>query len=208
MTYDPFSGLPRKHFGCILADPPWHFKAYDKNAGGTPHRTEADHYATVTVDEMKKWPVAELAAKDCALAMWVIGSHLDQAIELGRAWGFRYVTDLFVWVKSGKKDPQSRPISMGYWSRKQTETCLLFTKGSPKRLDAGVRQLIEGDDHLIYEPKREHSRKPDDQYSRLERLVNGPYLELFARTHRPGWEAFGNETHKFGVTDADLELIG
>jgi N6-adenosine-specific RNA methylase IME4 len=79
---------------------------------------------------------------------------------------------------------------MGYWSRKQTEICLLFTRGSPRRLGKGVRQLIVA-------PRREHSRKPDERYERIEALVNGPYLELFARTSRPGWSAWGNETDKF-----------
>lgn len=196
---DVFHDLPRDHFGVIYADPPWHFRAYSKDAGGAPHRTSDNPYATVEVSEMMEWPVADLAAKDCALIMWVIGSHLNQALRLGETWGFRYVTDLFTWVKTGKNDPAVRPIGMGYWSRKGVEQALLFTRGSPKRLDAGVRQLIEADDHLIHTPKREHSRKPDEAYGRIERLLDGPYLELFARTERPGWSAWGNEVGRFST---------
>lgn len=191
------SELPPGPYSAILADPPWHFIAY--KGGGTPHRTEQDHYPTMGFDDLVKMPVADIAAKDCALFMWVIGSHLDQALQLGKDWGFRYVTDAFTWVKVGKHDPSVRPISMGYWSRKQTETCLLFTRGRPKRIEAGVRQLLETDAHVIYAAKREHSRKPDEQYDRIERLVDGPYLEMFSRKSRDGWDSWGLETGKFDL---------
>lgn len=79
---------------------------------------------------------------------------------------------------------------MGYWTRANTEPCLLATRGRPKRLNADVRQGIIA-------PRREHSRKPDDIHARIERLVPGPYLELFARTQRPGWTVWGNQTDKF-----------
>jgi N6-adenosine-specific RNA methylase IME4 len=152
----------------------------------------------MSLDEMKALPVADLAAKDCLLHMWVIGSHLDQAIELGRHWGFTFKSDGLVWVKTGKHDPAVRPISMGKWVRKQVEYGLLFSRGKPSRTDAGVRQLIETEDeNVIYAPKREHSRKPDERYERLERLAAGPYLEMFARQSRPGWASWGNEATRF-----------
>lgn len=188
--------LPPGPFGCILADPPWAWISFSGKSGA-PHRTEDAPYDVMSMDELRALPVADSAAKDCALIMWVIGSHLDQAIELGRHWGFTYKTDLFTWVKVGKHDPKVRPISMGKWSRKQTEQALIFTRGSPRRLDAGVRQLFETDEHVIFTPKREHSRKPEDQYSRIERLVGGPYLEMFARTRRDGWQCWGNEVDRF-----------
>mgnify|MGYP000718094439 CR=1 FL=1 len=183
--------LPHHKVKAILADPAWMFVTYE--GSGTPHRTEEDHYKVTALDEMKMLPVAGVADEDCALFMWVIGSHLKQAVELGESWGFEYKTDVFTWVKTGKHDDTVRPIGMGYWSRKQTETCLLFTKGSPPRLEASVRQLFETDDHLIFAPKTEHSVKPDEQYDRVERLVSGPYLEMFARRSRDGWAAWGDE---------------
>jgi N6-adenosine-specific RNA methylase IME4 len=191
-----FKPLPAVKAGLLYADPPWDFKTYV--GSGTPHRTDEDHYATITLDDLKALPVADLAAPDCALAMWTTGSHLEQALELGRAWGFKYKTDLFTWVKTGKKNAEDRPISMGFWTRKQTELCLLFSRGRPKRLDAGVRQLIETGDNVIYAPKREHSRKPAEAYERLERLVGGPHVELFARPWPenlglPNWTFWGNE---------------
>lgn len=194
MTW-PFGSIQRGKAGVIYADPPWQYLTY--NGSGTPHRTKEDHYDVVSLEDLKALPVGDLAAKDCVLVMWVIGSHLDQAIELGRAWGFTYKTDVLVWVKVGKYDPNVRPISLGKWSRKQTEYALLFSRGNPTRLDAGVRQLIESDDHVIYAPKREHSRKPDEAYSRIERLVAGPYVELFARQRRHGWSSWGKETDRF-----------
>jgi len=195
--------LPPGKFGLILVDPAWAFTGY--NSVGTPHRTEEDHYDVMSLEDMKAIPVADAAADDCALIMWVIGSHLDQALELGRAWGFTYKTDCFTWVKVGKHNPAVRPISMGHWSRKQTEQALLFTRGRPKRIEAGVRQLFETDEHVIFAPKREHSRKPDEQYDRIERLVGGPYLEMFARTTHPGWSAWGNQVDKFQA-DPLLEI--
>lgn len=198
-----FDGLPRKHFGFIEADPAWGWTNYSGKASA-PHRSTDAPYSVMSLDEMKALPVAEVAAKDCLLNMWVIGSHIDQAIELGRHWGFTFKSDGFVWVKTGKHDPAVRPISMGKWVRKQVEYSLLFSRGNPSRTDAGVRQLIETDDRVIYAPKREHSRKPDERYERIERLVAGPYLEMFARQQRPGWATWGNQTDRFndeGVAD-------
>lgn len=200
----PFDSLPTNHFGMIEADPAWAWTSYAGKASA-PHRTAEEPYPVMSLDEMKALPVADLAAKDCLLNMWVIGSHLDQAIELGRYWGFTFKSDGFVWVKTGKHDPAVRPISMGKWVRKQVEYSLLFSRGKPSRTDAGVRQLIESEDRIIYAPKREHSRKPDERYERIERLVEGPYLEMFARQQRPGWSAWGNEVSKF---DAHRHLLG
>jgi len=182
--------LPAGPFGVILADPPWGFNTW----GGdqvTPHRTAVDHYSTATVRELAKIPVASVAAKDCALFMWVIDSHIDQALELGAAWGFKFKTRAFTWRKLTKDGTRAR-MGMGYWTRKQSEICLLFTRGKPKRLSKGVPEIIDAG-------IREHSRKPDEQYERIEALVGGPYLEMFARQTFPGWSAWGNQTDRFQV---------
>lgn len=191
--------LPSGQFGCILADPPWAFRTFSGETM-TPHRCAEDHYSTMTLAEMQALPIGDLAAKDCALFMWIVGSHLIEAIELAASWGFTFKTDAFYWVKQrliggDQADlftgdlPEPR-MGFGYWTRKQVEPCWLFTRGKPARISAGVRQVI-------LEPRREHSRKPDCQYERIEALVDGPYLELFARTQRPGWTAWGNQTDKF-----------
>ena len=174
--------LPPGLFGTILADPPWAFRTFS-GENCTPHRSAEDHYRTMTREELLALPVADVAAKHCALFMWVVDSHLDQALELGQAWGFAFKTLSFIWDKGDR-------MGFGYWSRKQAEVVLMFTRGKPKRLSAGVRQMIRA-------PRREHSRKPDEIYSRVEQLVGGPYLELFARQQWPGWSAWGNQIGKF-----------
>lgn len=179
--------LPPGPFGVVLADPPWSFKTWSGKTG-TPHRTAEDHYSTVGHTSLAAIPVSTIVAKDAVLFMWTVDSHVDQAIDLAKAWGFGFKTIAFVWVKTAKNG-QPR-IGMGYWTRKSAEVCLMFTRGKPKRLDKGVREVIMA-------PRREHSRKPDEQYGLIERLVAGPYVELFARQSRPGWESWGNQSTKF-----------
>jgi N6-adenosine-specific RNA methylase IME4 len=191
------NALPAGRYAVILADPPWSFLTYGKKRT-TPHRTVEDHYLTMTAEDLRAMPVLDVAAKDCALFMWVVDSHLDEAIELGKAWGFEFKTIAFIWCKTTQKAKQfgffppetTHRIGMGFWTRKQAEICLMFTRGKVKRIGKGVRQIIEA-------PRREHSRKPDEQYARIEALVGGPYLELFARQAWPNWSAWGNETEKF-----------
>jgi N6-adenosine-specific RNA methylase IME4 len=127
------------------------------------------------------------AAEDCVLFMWAIDPMLPQAFELITAWGFTYKTVAFTWAKINESGKD--PIGGGYWTRANPEMCLLATRGKPKRLNADVRQLLMA-------PRREHSRKPA-VHERIERLVGGPYLEMFARQERPGWDAWGNEVERF-----------
>ena len=186
MTW-PFLGLEPRSFGVILSDPPWSFKTWSGKTG-TPHRGAHDHYGVAGETVLSALPVADLALPNCALFMWVVDSHLDEALRLGAAWGFGYKTRAFEWVKLTSTGIPK--IGMGYWTRKQTESCLLFTRGKPTRLGKGVRQLIQA-------PRREHSRKPDEQYGRIEALVGGPYCELFSRRPRLGWQGWGNEYPTF-----------
>lgn len=179
-------------YGAILMDPPWHFRTYS-GATAVPQRTGVDPYPTMTFPELCALPVRELAAKNCALFMWVVDSHLEESLDLIFHWGFKFKTVAFVWEKLTINGLPK--IGMGYWTRKQTEICLLATKGSPRRQDKGVRQLIQAQ-------RREHSRKPDEIYERIERLVPGPYMELFARQQWPGWDTWGNETDKFKLAEA------
>jgi len=168
-------------YGAMLCDPPWAFRTYSKK-DVTPHRKTVDHYTTMGLPALERIPVRDWAARDCALFLWAVDSHLDQAIALGQTWGFEYKTIAFVWTKGH--------IGMGYWTRKQAEICLLFTRGKPKRKSCGVPQHIAA-------PRREHSRKPDEIYTRIEGLVNGPYLEMFARQRWLRWDQWGNEVDRF-----------
>ena len=180
-------------YGAILADPPWRYQVWNRDTG--LGRSAESHYSTMNWLDIAAIPVSDLALPDCCLFMWATGPLLPQALGLGAAWGFTYKSFGFDWTKTRAKahtrfvtldDTANWHFGMGYWTRANTEICLLFTKGHPKRLDAGVRELIVA-------PVREHSRKPDEVYGRIERLVAGPYVELFARHRREGWDAWGNE---------------
>jgi len=196
-----FDGLERGHYGAILADPPWRFGTWDSVTVVKPRSygiaSAAVHYTTMDIEEICALPIGELAADDCALFLWMCWPQLEDTLKVIAAWGFKFKTAAFVWTKAhaGQLEmfEQSIPdqMGMGYWTRANTEPCLLATRGRPKRINADVRQAI-------IEPRRQHSRKPDGIHGRIERLVAGPYLELFARQRRPGWDVWGNEVDKFG----------
>jgi len=187
----PMAGLEINKYKVIYADPPWSYKTYSKPDEGTvPHRTEEEPYKSMTAEELLKLPVHKVAADDCILHMWVISSHIDQALALGQQWGFTYKSLGMIWVKTQKSDPAKPKMGMGKWFRQEAEVCLLFSCGKPKRLSAAERQVI-------LEPAREHSRKPDEARDRVERLSEGPYLEMFARQTKEGWDAMGDQVGKF-----------
>lgn len=198
MSRGDLSSLPRNHFGAIYADPAWRFETWsDAGKDRSPER----HYETMTFGELVEMDVAGVAADDCVLFMWATWPMLRQALDLVRAWGFTYKTCGFDWMKADVRqvdlfrDDADVQVGPGYWTRANSEPCLLATRGSPKRLNADVRMGI-------IERRRQHSRKPDCVHSRIERLVAGPYLELFARAPRDGWTVWGNETDKFAAAAA------
>ena len=183
-----------KKYAAILADPPWRFKTWgdQSNAATDVER----HYSTMSLDEILKIPVSDFSAGDCTLFLWVTWPTVEQAFKVIDAWGFTYKTCAFCWVKGSSlplfPDDFKDRMMGGYWTRSNSEVCLLATRGKPKRKNADVRQIIQA-------PLREHSRKPDETYERIERLVDGPYLEMFARQQWPGWDSWGNQTDKFKV---------
>lgn len=183
--YDMLEGVERGHYRAILADPAWTYETFsDKGKDRSPEK----HYACMTIDEIKALPVAEVAAKDCLLFLWVIDTHIPQALEVMRAWGFQYSTVAFNWVKTNRDG--SPFTGMGHWTRANPELVLLGKRGKPTRKAKDVRRLVMS-------PRREHSRKPDELHDLIRRLCDGPYLELFARCRRPGWTCRGNEVGKF-----------
>lgn len=195
--------LPAGPFGAILADPPWRFETWSPNGRD---RSADQHYlqtckrwgaaegafATIPLDALCSLPVADCAAPDCALFLWACCPMLPEALAVIDAWGFTYKTVAFSWMKANMDG--SPYMGLGYWTRANAELCLLATRGTPKRINADVPQAI-------YERRREHSRKPDCVHNRIERLVAGPYLELFGRQSRPGWVVWGNEATKFDRSD-------
>lgn len=195
-------GLPMRHFGAILVDPPWRFKTYNekgrrKSPDWKPFKdSPSKHYDTMNTEEIAGLPVDQIAADACALFLWASWPMLKDALAVIDRWGFRYKTCGFDWMKAhvGQidmfREDADAFCGMGYWTRSNTEPCLLATRGKPKRLHRDVRMGI-------IEPRREHSRKPDCVHARIERLVAGPYLELFGRTERRGWTIRGDQLGKF-----------
>lgn len=174
--------MNEQKYGAILIDPPWAFKVYSDRGKG---RSAENHYPVMGLDALKVLPVPSIMADDCAVFMWTTWPNLLDALELGKAWGLIYKTCAFTWAKTNRKSPGFF-MGMGYWTRANTEPCLLFTKGSPKRKSRSVRQLV-------VEAVRHHSQKPDRIYCDIQSLVDGPYLEVFARQTWPGWACWGNE---------------
>lgn len=181
--------LPAGRYGAIVADPPWSFRTYGKQ-DAAPARGEQP-YAVMSLDDIKALPVADVAAPNSLLFMWTVSHLQSAAFEVAVAWGFKPVSIAFVWDKGR--------MGMGYWTRQEVEICHLFKRGSPRRLSKGVRSVIRA-------PRREHSRKPDEQYGRIESLVGGPYLELFARQAWAGWSAWGNQVGKFVAANDNAEV--
>jgi N6-adenosine-specific RNA methylase IME4 len=171
----------KRRWPVILVDPPWDFEVY---APDKRRSHPAYHYPPMSLDEIKALPVAQLAFDDCVLFLWTTVPLNFVAKEVLDAWGFKYQSGM-VW---DKEIP-----GLGYWVRGQHELLLLATRGNPP-LPATENVPAS----VIRERRREHSRKPDEAYARIERMYPDlPKLELFARQTRPGWDVWGNETGKF-----------
>lgn len=191
---DAIEEKPQGGYAVIYADNPWQFKTRsEKGLDGRPL-----HYKRMTLAEIKAMPVADLAADDCHLFFWTSGPFLEQAFQVLRAWGFKYSSIGFTWVKLWPREADalflttdSFCMGQGYTTRKNSEICLLAKRGHPKRNRKDIRELIVS-------ARREHSRKPDEAVRRIEQYADGPYLELFARQKRKGWVCLGNELDKFG----------
>ncbi len=175
--------FPQKRYKIIYADPPWRFKTWSAKGKG---RSAERHYNTMSLEDIKKLRVADLADDDCALFLWATQPMLKHALEVLDSWGFSYQTVAFDWIKTNKKSPGIF-MGMGYWTRSNAEFCLLGIKGWPKIIDEDVSGLV-------ISKRREHSRKPDEVRERIVQLLgNLPRIELFARQRFQGWDAWGDE---------------
>lgn len=191
MIYHPLQTVPQFRYGAILIDCPWLFKNWSEKGEG---KNPVQHYDCMNLDEIMALPVGHWAASDCLLTHWVTGPMLPQGIEAMKRWGFEYVTIGFIWPKRSKSGKKWH-FGTGYYTRQGGEIALFGKIGNPKILDHGVPQLIEA-------PVRQNSRKPDEIYERIQRLVAGPYLEVFGRQEWPGWDVTGNEVGKFAAAAA------
>ena len=169
-------------YNVIYADPPWTFKTYS-NKG--KDRSPEKHYSVMSFKDICNMPVGNIARDNSVLLMWAIDPLLDKAFEVIKAWGFTYKTVAFTWAKLNKTKPGFF-TGLGYWTRGNPEMCLLATRGKPKRLNKSIPQLVVSE-------RQEHSRKPDIVYEHIEKMLEGPYMELFARRKRDGWNSWGNE---------------
>ena len=165
----------------IYADPPWSYK--DKALAG--NRGVEFKYEVMSLEEIKKLSVDKIADEDCCLFLWITFPNLNIVFDVIKSWGFKYKTVAFTWVKKYKNG--NNFMGMGNWTRANAEICLLCTKGKPKRVSAGVRQIIES------VPER-HSKKPDIVRDKIVELCGDlPRIELFARETADGWDSWGNE---------------
>lgn len=180
MVIDDFEG--GRKYSVIYADPPWSY--HDKALAGG--RGAACKYPVMSQEDLCSLPVGSLSDDDCALFLWVTMPKLNECFEVISAWGFEYKTAAFVWVKRNKKAP-SWFWGMGRWTRANAEVCLLATKGKPKRVSASIHSVVDS-------PVEAHSKKPDIVRDKIVGLMGDvPRIELFARNHADGWDAWGNE---------------
>lgn len=171
--------LQNNKYKTVLADPPW-----DINQKGK--RGASNHYELMTLDRIKAMPIKELCAENAHLYLWIPNGLLQEGLDVIKAWGFTFRSPIY-WIK-----PR---LGLGNYIRNASETCLLATRGhAPVKFHAQPNWL--------FAPLQDHSHKPEEQYAIIERLSNGPYLELFARRRQPGWDVWGNEI------DADIIIPG
>lgn len=191
-----FKGVRRKFYRAFLIDPPWKYKAYVDPDETTENRRDAErYYETMETSEIAALPVRDLAAPEGShLFLCAVGPHLRDAFEVLDGLGYEYSGIAFTWVKLKRGTSPLRTVfterdlhfGLGKTTRKNTEIVLLGRRGNARRIGRDVQEVI-------LRPVREHSRKPDELYRRIERYCAGPYVELFSRQNRPGWRTWGKQ---------------
>ena len=195
-------------YATIVADPPWRFQ----NSTGkvAPEHRRLLRYPTMELQEIMDLPIPQISAAQSHLYLWVPNALLTEGLQVMKAWGFTYKSNL-VWFKV-RKDGGPDGRGVGFYFRNVTELILFGVRGSMRTLKAGRTQV-----NMLATRKREHSRKPDEIYDIIEACSPGPYLELFARFCRDGWAQWGNEdveensfhnvALRKGHTDPQLRLL-
>ncbi len=172
-------------FSTVLADPPWRFA--NRTGKVAPEHRRLDRYSTMSLEAIMALPVADVTARNAHLYLWVPNALLPDALNVMAAWGYRYVSNI-VWAKR-RRDGGPDGRGVGFYFRNVTELLLFGVKGSMRTLPPGRSQV-----NMIETRKREHSRKPEEQYDLIESCSPGAYLEMFARHARTGWTAWGDES--------------
>lgn len=172
-------------FATVLADPPWQFT--NRTGKVAPEHRRLSRYETMSLDQIKSIPVEKVLAPTAHLYLWVPNALLPDGLAVMNSWGFNYKSNI-IWHKI-RKDGGSDGRGVGFYFRNVTEVLLFGVRGKNARtLPPGRSQV-----NFIASRKREHSRKPDEQYPLIESCSPGPYLEMFARGERKGWTSWGNE---------------
>lgn len=193
----PLPPLPEERFGLISIDPPWHFRSRAPVTNPESERSPQKHYPTMDLEHIEAIPMKQLALPDAYVALWITGPLLVAGVHtrLFRAWGCRPSSTAIVWIKLwnnfdatqlAKTPLLENDVAMGtgFTTRQNAEFVMLARFGSPKILRRDIRQVL-------ISPRREHSRKPEEYYRRMEYFCAGPRLDMFAGAERPGWTAYG-----------------
>jgi len=183
--------LGNQKFKTILADPPWQFT--NRTGKMAPEHKRLNRYATLSQSEICAIPVQSVADTPAHLYLWVPNALLPQGLEVMRAWGFDYKSNI-IWHKV-RKDGGPDGRGVGFYFRNTTEIILFGIRGNMRTLAPGRRQV-----NIIRSQKQEHSRKPDELYEIIEACSPGPYLELFARGTRLGWQGWGNQADEYAIS--------
>jgi N6-adenosine-specific RNA methylase IME4 len=186
-TIKPFDGVTGR-YGTILIDPPWRF--INRTGKMAPEHKRLRRYETMTFAEIAALPVGDLALPKSHLYLWTPNALIGEALEIMRAWGFTYKTNI-VWLKV-RKDGGPDGRGVGFYFRNVTELLLFGVRGNLRTLAPGRSQV-----NVIITRKQEHSWKPDEQYPIIEACSPEPYLELFARRKRPGWTCWGDQAETY-----------
>lgn len=174
-----------RRFSTILADPPWQFM--NKTGKVAPEHKRLARYGTMKLDEISAMPIPEISAETAHLYLWCPNALLPEGLAVMKSWGFKYKSNI-VWHKI-RKDGGSDGRGVGFYFRNVTELILFGVRGKNARTLAPGRRQV----NLIPTRKREHSRKPDEQYKIIEECSSGPFIELFGRGIRKGWVTWGNQ---------------
>lgn len=189
---DFLSHVGDRKFRTILADPPWQFQ--NRTGKMAPEHKRLNRYSTMTLEEIMAIPVAQVCDEPCHLYLWVPNALLPEGLMVMKAWGFDYKSNL-VWQKV-RKDGEPDGRGVGFYFRNTTELVLFGVRGKNARTLAPARSQV----NVIKSRKREHSRKPDEQYGLIESCSSAPYLEMFARGSKEGWFTWGNQAEVYEPT--------
>lgn len=201
-----FDNLPEKRYSTLAVDPPWDYRDRLGGNRGTNGfgpsinqaksgmypgvRAAANHYDTLSIEQIAMLPVADIAEPNAHIYVWTTNAFMQEAHDLAVRWGFTPKT-IVTWVKTRKgvvepEAPEDCAFGMGFYYRNMTEHALFAVRGSLKPLSHSER-------NIVFAPVGRHSAKPDEAYDLFARLSPGPRLDLFARTERNGWDVWGNQ---------------